>query len=261
MAAVKFLRDVTIAPRQMLFLLSSLVTADDKDAEEMARTSRFDDPFFDQLRLGIMAQDLDVLAEAINSYLPDVGYLACRRVMLERIATATRRRIISLHNLQPLNYVYTDAAQSVVENIIGDARLDRWIGYSILAEEIEVLRNSVGTFSKADEKRVQSWLAAAKRAGETGMRTTPSVEFKTADRRRAAAAGGQAIAIGWDAYSFAVSDRKSATQNALVELANRVRKRFEAEYPNDRQAVRDAIAEEVAIAVERAILSFPPRRP
>ena len=62
MAAVKFLRDVTIAPRQMLFLLSSLVTADDKDAEEMARASRFTDHFFDQLWLGVTAQDLDVLA-------------------------------------------------------------------------------------------------------------------------------------------------------------------------------------------------------
>jgi hypothetical protein len=126
MAAVKFLRDVTIAPKQMLFLLSSLVTEDDKDAEEMAKASRFDDPFFDQLWLGVTAQDLDVLAEAINSYLPDLGYLACRRVMLERIATATRRRIISQHNLRPLDYAYTDIAQNVVENIIGDARLDRW---------------------------------------------------------------------------------------------------------------------------------------
>lgn len=261
MTAVKFLRDVTIAPRQMLFLLSSLVTADDKDAEEMARASRFTDHFFDQLWMGVTAQDLDVLAEAINSYLPDLGYLACRRVMIERIATATRRKIISQHNLRPLDYAYTDIAQNVVENIIGDARLDRWIGYSILEEEIETLRDSVGPFSKADERRVQSWLAAARRTGETGMTTVPSIEFKTADRRRATSAGGEAINIAWDAYNIAIRERKSATQNASARLANRLREKLEDEYPDDREAMLDAVVEEIAIAVERAILSFPPRRP
>jgi hypothetical protein len=141
-------------------------------------------------------------------------------------------------------------------------RIYQWIGYSILAEEIEVLRDSVGTFSKADERRVLSWLAAARRTGETGMTTVPSIEFKTADRRRASSAGGEAIAIAWDAYAVAIRERKSATQNASARLANRLRlEKLEDEYPDDREAILDAIVEEIAIAIERAILSFPLRRP
>lgn len=260
MPSVKFITDVTVAPKPMLFLLSSMVTEDDEDAKEMARASKFDDPFFGELSLGIEAQDLDVLAEAISGYLPNVGYSACRQKMLEMIAEATYRRIVWIYDQRPFSGMYTDAAHNVVEKIIGDARLDRWISYSIIKEELDLLRESTGAFGRADERRVRSWLAAAKQTGETGMTTKPSVTFELADRRRAESAGGEAIALAWDAYSISQAERKSATQNALVELANRMRREFDPDDPDDRQAMHDATAEEVARAVERAILSFPPRR-
>lgn len=253
MTKVMLLRDDSVDPKKLMRALAPLALPDDQDALDMARKGDFSDPIFDELQIGVLDEDLDSLAISLSAYLPNEGYSVVRQKMLDVIGSASE--IFLKRPNGGLNDI-----ERLMNRIIGDARLDRWVGYYLLRIELERFEE---TMSKPDRRRIESWLRAAKNTAETGYTTKPSVIFNEKDRRRAENdADGEAISLGRMVYRVADNTVLAATQNAWATIANRmIDEVADPEWDNLRYSERRAILmQSLAPMISDAIRSFPPRR-
>lgn len=213
--------------------------AGDKDAFGMARKSRFDDRFFNDLRDASVSRDIEKMVRAV-SYYGASGFPTreARRILLGFIK-AGYDSYIDKHwertIIEPTWFVISQ---------IGDPRLDRWIAAQALVyamSEMDPVEHR--TLSSYAER----WIADAQRAARTGLAMPLSIPFETWNMPQFE--DFTTDSIGMYAVRIAQRETMAATQNVLVFLYNAMRGRGASEADAD---------DELYKIVEYGILTFPP---